>query len=86
MAAGLAFAGTDIEGIRIVAGPENRLFLAPPGDDEGLATAILRLANDSDLRVTIGELNRIRVRERFSAARMCEASVAVLNEIVSANQ
>jgi glycosyltransferase involved in cell wall biosynthesis len=86
MAAGLAFAGTDIEGIRVVAGPENVQFLAPPGDDEALAAAILALANDSDLRVTTGAQNRKRVRERYAAARMCDASVTVLNEIVSANQ
>ena len=86
MAAGLAFAGTDIEGIRAVAGPENAAFLAPPGDDEALAAAILRLANDSDLRVTIGAQNRKRVRERYGVARMCEATAAVLNEIVSRNQ
>ena len=86
MAAGLAVAGTDIEGIRAVVCRENAQFLTPPGDDAALAAAILRLANDSDLRVTIGALNRRRVRERYGAARMCEATVAVLNEIVNGNQ
>ena len=84
MAAGLAVAGTDIEGIRAVVAPENGAFLAAPGDDEALAGAILRLANDSDLRVTIGARNRTRVRERYGPRRMCEASAALLNEIVSA--
>ncbi len=82
MAAGLAVAATDIEGIRAVVGPENRRFLASVGDDEALARAILTLANDSDLRVTIGTMNRRRVRERYGAARMCEASAALLNDIV----
>lgn len=85
MAAGLAFAGTDIEGIRSVVGPENGPFLAAPGDDETLAGAILRFANNPDLRVTTGARNRTRVLERYGAARMCEASVALLNEIVNSN-
>ena len=78
MAAGLAVAGTDIEGIRAVVGAEGAPFLAPPGDDGALAAAVIRLANDSDLRVTIGAQNRRRVREKYDAARMCEETVAVL--------
>jgi glycosyltransferase involved in cell wall biosynthesis len=78
MAAGLAIAGTDIEGIRAVVGAEGAPFLAPLGDDGALAAAVIRLANDSDLRVTIGARNRRRVREKYNAARMCEETVAVL--------
>ena len=80
----MAVAGTDVEGIRAVVGAEGAAFLAPPDDDGALASAVIRLANDPDLRVTIGTMNRRWVRERFSAARMCETSAALLNEIVSA--
>ncbi|HET8781737.1 MAG TPA: glycosyltransferase family 4 protein, partial [Pyrinomonadaceae bacterium] len=78
MAAGLAVAGTDIDGIRSVLGPASSQFLAPPKDDEALAGAILKLANDSDLRVTIGAENRKRVEEKYAAERMCEQTVAIL--------
>ncbi|HEX6043390.1 MAG TPA: glycosyltransferase [Pyrinomonadaceae bacterium] len=78
MAAGLAVAGTDVEGIRTVVGAEGAPFLTAPGDDGALAAAVIRLANDSDLRVTIGAQNRSRVREKYDAARMCEETVAVL--------
>lgn len=78
MAAGLAVAGTNIDGIRSVLGPEGLQFLAPPKDDEALAGAILKLANDADLRVTIGAANRKRVKEKYEAERMCEETVAVL--------
>lgn len=83
MAAGLAVAGTDIDAIRSAVGPKGLHFLAPPKDDEALAGAILKLANDSDLRVTLGAENQRRVREKYTAPRMCESTVAVMKEVLS---
>lgn len=83
LAAGLAVAGTDIDATRSAVGPKGLQFLAPPKDDEALAAAILKLANDSDLRVTVGTENQRRVRERFTAPRMCESTVAVIKEVLS---
>ena len=83
MAAGLAVAATNIEAIRSLVGPGGMEFLAAPKDDEALAGAILKLANDSDLRVTIGAENRQRVRDRYTAPRMCESTVAVIKEVLS---
>ncbi len=83
MAAGLAVAGTDIEEIRVLVGPQGEQFLAPPKDDEALAEAILKLANDADSRVTIGAANQKRVKDHYTAARMCEETVAVLEELLS---
>ncbi len=78
MAAGLAVAGTDIEGIREVVGPSGVQLLAPPGDVEALAQIILQMANDPSLCARIGAENRKRVTERFSPARMCEETVSLL--------
>lgn len=83
MAAGLAVAGTNIDGIRSVVGAAGLPFLSPPKDEEGLAGAILQLANDDDLRVTIGAENRQRVKENYEATRMCEETVAVLREALN---
>jgi glycosyltransferase involved in cell wall biosynthesis len=83
MAAGLAVAGTDVDAIRSVVGRKGLQFLAPPKDDEALAVAILKLANDSDLRVTLGAENERRVREKYTAPRMCESTVAVMKEALS---
>jgi glycosyltransferase involved in cell wall biosynthesis len=82
MSAGLAIAGTNIDAIRSLVGPRSLGFLAPPKDDEALAAAILKLANDSGLRVTIGAENRQRVKEQYTAARMCEQTVGVIKEAV----
>jgi glycosyltransferase involved in cell wall biosynthesis len=82
MAAGLAVAATDIDAIRSVVGPAGRRFLAPPKDDEALARAILKLANDAELRVTLGAGNQQRVREKYTAPCMCESTVAVMKEVL----
>jgi glycosyltransferase involved in cell wall biosynthesis len=83
MSAGLAVAGTDIDAIRLAVGANGSEFLAPPDDDEALAGAILKLANDSGLRVTIGADNRQRVKDRYTAARMCEQTISVIKEVLS---
>lgn len=79
MAAGLPVAGTDIDGIRALVG---KVFLAPRGDDESLAAVILRLANDADLRVTIGAENRKIAQEKYNAHRMCAETASVLKELL----
>ena len=84
MAAGLPVAGTDIDVMRALVGPSGPPFLAPPDDDETLAAAILKLANDPDLRVTIGAANQKRVEDNHAAARMCEQTVEVLREVSGA--
>jgi glycosyltransferase involved in cell wall biosynthesis len=84
LAAGLAVAATDIDAIRSVVGPAAVEFLAPPKDDEALAGAILKLANDAGLRVTIGAENQQRVRQKYDALRMCRETVAVLDELLRA--
>ena len=85
MAAGLAVAATDIDATRSVLGPKAVEFLAPPKDDEALAGAILKLANDSGLRVTIGAENQHRVRQKYDSLRMCSETVAALDELLRAH-
>ena len=81
MAAGLAVAGTDIEGVREIVSPNGFHLLAPPGDARELAQVILGLASDPGKRSIIGERNRSRVREHYDAQRMCEETVACLEEL-----
>jgi glycosyltransferase involved in cell wall biosynthesis len=81
MAAGLAVAGSDIEGIREVVGPAGREFLAPAGDPDALAATLLKLANNPELCARVGAANRARVETEFDSRRMCEETVAVLANI-----
>ncbi|HEU4431869.1 MAG TPA: glycosyltransferase [Pyrinomonadaceae bacterium] len=82
MSAGLAVAATDIDAIRSLVGARSSELLAPPKDHEALAGVIMKLAKDSGLRVTIGAENRQRVEDRYTAARTCERTVAVLKEVL----
>lgn len=76
MAAGLAVAGSDIDGVREVVGGAE--FLAGPGDADGLARIILNFANDPVLCSRIGEENARRVRKHYDSRRMCEETVSLL--------
>lgn len=78
MAAGLPVAGTDIEGIREVVGPTGAQLLTPAGDADSLATVLLKLARDPELCARNGAQNRVRIRERYDALRMCRETVDVL--------
>jgi glycosyltransferase involved in cell wall biosynthesis len=84
MAAGLAVAGTDIPGIREALGPEGLPFLAPPGDEERLAEAILDLAESPALRARAGAANRERIRREFTVEGMGARYAAVIRKELSA--
>ena len=76
MAAGLAVAATDIEGVREVVGPSD--LLAPVGDAVALSHKILKLAADPEMCSTVGAQNRKRIVEHYDARRMCEAVVEII--------
>ena len=80
MAAGLAVAGTDIEGIREVVGLSGVKVLAAAGHADELARVILELANDPALCATLEADNRKRIKEKYDSRRMCEEAVSVLVE------
>src|SRR5215212_6752140 len=76
MAAGLAIAATDIEGVREVMGSSE--LLAPVGDAAALSHTILRLAAEPGLCSKAGAENRKRILERYDARRMCEVYVEMI--------
>jgi glycosyltransferase involved in cell wall biosynthesis len=70
MAAGRAVVSTAVGGVAdIVADGESGL-LAPSGDADGLARAIVALLRDPARRQAMGQAGRESVRQRFSAARL----------------
>lgn len=83
MAAGLAVAGTDVEGIKEAVGLAGAPYLAPPGDAEALAGIILKLADDPTLRSALGEDNRRRIKSHYDPARMCEETASILVKCLS---
>ena len=81
MAAGLPVAGTNVEGIREVVGAAGTQFLAPVEDADSLASVLVTLAKDPALRARAGAENRNRIREKYDSLRMCEETVALLNQL-----
>lgn len=57
-------------------------LLVPPGDPDALARGLAELLADPDRRRRMGDQARQVVGERFSAAAMADATVAVLNKHV----
>lgn len=73
MAAGLAVIATDVGGAseQVIDGQTGRL--APRGDPEAMARALVELAWDSDLRSRMGKAGLERIRTQFSLERMAQA-------------
>lgn len=70
MAAGLPAAATGVGDIAAMVAEDNAPFIVPPGDEQALAMAIARLADDRALRRRIGEANRLRAAALFREADM----------------
>ena len=58
MAAALPIASPDVGDVMKMISSDNREFIAPAGDEQALAAALERLADDDDLRRRVGEANR----------------------------
>jgi glycosyltransferase involved in cell wall biosynthesis len=62
----------DCDGAKEVCIDNQTGFLLRPGDKNGLAESLLRLANDPALRERLGKAGQEFVRERFSVERMVD--------------
>jgi glycosyltransferase involved in cell wall biosynthesis len=82
MAAGVPLVVTDVGGNRELVDPGRTGYLLPTGDAEGIAARIVELLRDPDLRRTMGEAGRERVRERYTADRMVEHTVDIYMKIL----
>ena len=75
MAAGLPVTATNIDAVREVLGPASLDLLAPMADTAALSGIILKLASDPALCAQVGEINKKRISEHYTAQRMCEEFV-----------
>jgi glycosyltransferase involved in cell wall biosynthesis len=65
-ASGLPIIATDVGGTGEILRHQESAWLIPPADPTALAEAILRLANDAELRSRLAENARLQIVERFS--------------------
>lgn len=69
---------TRVTGLEDVVADGESGFLCPPGDVEALATAVLRVLRDDELRARLGRAGRRRVRELFDPTTLRERWIGML--------
>jgi glycosyltransferase involved in cell wall biosynthesis len=81
MAAGKPIVGTRTGGIPEVVVDGETGVLVPPRDHDAMASAIVSLLNDAELRRRMGQAGLARVRKHFSAERMVEKTLRVYQRV-----
>jgi glycosyltransferase involved in cell wall biosynthesis len=82
MAVRLPVVSTDVGGTGEVVAAEETGLLAPAGDDDALARAVLRLAGDATLRRNMGQRGQERARRLFSEVQMHGQYVELYREML----
>jgi glycosyltransferase involved in cell wall biosynthesis len=83
MAAGKACVATAVGGIAEVLLDEETGYLVPPRDPAALATRVVQLLKDGELRERMGRAGFERARDCFTVERMVEATAAVYKSLVA---
>lgn len=81
MASGKPVVATDAGGIPEVVVEGETGFLVPPRDHEAMATALVRLLRDEQLRERMGRAGLLRARRKFSAERMVRETLRVYQRV-----
>ena len=85
MAAGKPIVATRTGGIPEVVVDGETGLLVPPRDHQAMATAIVRLLKDHQLRMRMGNAGSARVRQKFSAERMVQGTLRVYESVARRN-
>jgi glycosyltransferase involved in cell wall biosynthesis len=85
MAAGVPVVSTSVGGIPEMVSTGETGFLNESGDADGLATSILKLANDTQQRTRIIEAAKLRAFEVFSREQMLSSYAKLYEEMLRGN-
>jgi glycosyltransferase involved in cell wall biosynthesis len=86
MAAGLAVAAPAVGDVRAMVAAANAPLITPPGDEAALGEALLRLAQDTNLRRALGAANQQLARAEFDQAPMIAAYRRLYAEALGQSQ
>ena len=81
MGASKPIVATTVGGIPEVVVDGETGFLVPPRDHEAMASAIIRLLTNDNLRRRMGAAARVRAESRFSAERMVQETLRVYQRV-----
>jgi glycosyltransferase involved in cell wall biosynthesis len=84
MSAGLPVVASDVGGVREAVVDRETGVLVPRGDVGALAGALRSLAGDRELAHRLGEAGRLRYEALFSADRMADEYLALLQRLAAA--
>jgi glycosyltransferase involved in cell wall biosynthesis len=82
MASGLPVVATDLAGNREALGEDAQQALTRLCDSQSLASQLLVLLRDSELRRRLGRRNRQRASQEFSITTMCERTASTIEELL----
>jgi glycosyltransferase involved in cell wall biosynthesis len=85
-AMGLPVIATDVRGCRQVVEHERTGLLIPVRDAEGIAHAVERLADDANVRRTMGEAGIDLARREFDQQRVIDITLATYDEVLGRAQ
>ena len=80
MGSGLPVVATQVEGVNEVLQQNIQGLLVPPDDTEALTEALLKLINNSELRMKLGREARKRIEESYTTDLMCEKYLKAMQE------
>ena len=83
---GLPLVAADVPGSRDVVTDGVNGFLVPPRDPGAIADAVLRLANEPELRERFGERSRERAVTQFAFTVVAERTESVYRELLAAKR
>jgi glycosyltransferase involved in cell wall biosynthesis len=83
MSAGLPAVVSDIPANRQLVDDGQHGLLAPVGDEEAIAAAILRLLGDSELRARMGNAARARTVDNYSTAKIADRYETLFRETLA---
>lgn len=83
MACGVPVVATDAGGISEMVTDGETGLLTPIRDPSALASAVVRMVRDADLRARVTAAAANRVRERFTVDRMVEGNLRVYEELLA---
>lgn len=86
MAAGCGIVATNVGGVPDIAPNRFAALLVPPRDPRALATAVLRLLQNPELRATLGANARRRASERYSFDRVADDWKSLYVELTEASR
>jgi len=82
MAMGLPVIATNIRGSREEVVDGGTGILVPAGDVNALSNAIIKLANDSKLRKTMGKKGRERAEKYFDESKVIEKELRIIDKLL----